>query len=156
MRLVLSAFIIMTASAAMAENLPDPKLTPGDTWISSRNDVCNPSDSQAAKEVLGKLRYRVLLNYGLGGDDHAGVCAGPNGCAIDHLISSELGGSDDIRNLWPLPNDGPWNMTDKQRLTKELRARVCAGAMPLAQAQSMLASDWIAAYRAIFGMETGH
>ncbi len=27
---------------------------------------------------------------------------------VDHLVSLELGGSNDIRNLWPEPSAGRW------------------------------------------------
>jgi len=151
MRLVLFAIALVAANTALADNLPDPKLTPGYVWTESSEKVCGPGYTQTTTDIPAKLRYRVLLNYGLGGFDRAGICAGPNGCAIDRLISVELGGSDDIRNLWPLPNDGPWNAADKRRLTTLLHARVCAGLLPLAEAQAMLANGWIAAYRALIG-----
>jgi hypothetical protein len=28
---------------------------------------------------------------------------------LDHLIPLELGGSNDLRNLWPQPFEGEWN-----------------------------------------------
>ena len=42
-----------------------------------------------------------------------GVCSGPQGCEIDHLISLELGGANTEDNLWPQPYDGDWNAHDK-------------------------------------------
>ena len=146
MWVALSAIALVAAGAAHAENLPDAKLTPGHVWTESRDKVCRPDYGQPAADMPAKLRYRVLINYGLGGYDRAVS----DGYAIDHLISVELGGSDDIRNLWPLPNDGLWNAADKRRLTAELHARVCAGTLPLAEAQAMLVGDWIAAYRTVF------
>lgn len=153
MRFALFILAVFSAGPVFAENLPDPKLTPGNVWSSSREEICRPGYGLGGA-MLAKLRYRVLLNYGLGGDERGGVCAGPGGCSIDHLIAVGLGGSDDIRNLWPIPNDGPWNAADKQALADELHTRVCAGTLSLAEAQAMVSGDWIAAYRTIFGKTT--
>jgi len=150
MRFALFVLLLGISGVAQAENLPVKALTPGLAATSSRDEVCGPAAGRPAMEVPAKLRYRVLINYGLGGYERAGFCGGPHGCVIDRLVSEELGGGNDIRNLWPLPNDGPWNAADKQRLAAELHARVCAGTLPLAEAQAMLAGDWIAAYRAMF------
>lgn len=154
MRLALFAILLMASGAAQAENLPVQMMTPGDVSNTSRDEICHPDYGRSAAEVPAKLRYRVLINYGLGGYDHAGFCTGSSGCVIDHLVSVELGGSNDIRNLWPLPSEGPWNAADKRRLAAELHARVCAGTLPLAQAQAMLAGDWITAYRTLFPEQT--
>jgi hypothetical protein len=70
---------------------------------------------------------------------------------LDHLISLELGGAPrDVRNLWP----EPWEQRgrrlaaagsgaeSKDRIENALHAKVCAGAMTLAEAQRRIASDW--------------
>jgi hypothetical protein len=66
---------------------------------------------------------------------------------MDHLISRELGGADNVRNLWPQPYTGPWNARDKDRLENRLHREVCHEGLPLAEAQRMIATDWISAYR---------
>jgi hypothetical protein len=66
----------------------------------------------------------------------------------DHLISLELGG--DPRspdNLWPEPWFGPWNAHVKDTLENRLHGMVCAGEIPLRDAQQAIATDWVAAYR---------
>jgi len=154
MRFALFAIALVASGAARAENLPVQMMTPGHVLTVSRDEICRPGFGQSTADVPAKLRYRVLINYGLGGYDHGGLCSGPGGCVIDHLVSVDLGGSNDIRNLWPLPSEGPWNAADKLRLAAELHARVCAGTLPPAEAQAMLSGDWIAAYRAIFPEQT--
>lgn len=70
----------------------------------------------------------------------------------DHLISLELGG--DPRspdNLWPEPWFGPWNAHVKDTLENRLHRMVCAGQIPLREAQQAIASDWVAAYRKYVG-----
>lgn len=69
-------------------------------------------------------------------------------------MSLELGGSPtDPRNLWPEPHHvmGGWGSYAKDRLENEFNQMVCRGKLPLADAQSMIAHDWIAAYRRFIG-----
>ena len=83
---------------------------------------------------------------------------------IDHLISRELGGADDVDNLWPecyeVVNKDKSKQDDgahkKDQLENKLHNLVCA-ANPASQAallseyQSKIADDWISLYHAIFG-----
>ena len=58
----------------------------------------------------------------------------------DHLISLELGGSNDPKNLWPEP------IADahvKDRLENYLHAQVCAGSMNIKDVQNRIATDWV-------------
>jgi hypothetical protein len=63
-------------------------------------------------------------------------------------VSLELGGANDIANLWPQPYGGPWGAEAKDRLENRLHRLVCSGELDLAAAQHEIATDWIAAYRA--------
>jgi hypothetical protein len=70
---------------------------------------------------------------------------------LDYLITPELGGVGDARNLWPERYDsGPWNAHVKDDLEQLLSRRVCDGAMDLAVAQREIATNWIAAYQKHF------
>ena len=65
---------------------------------------------------------------------------------IDHLISLELGGANDIHNLWPQSyTTMPMNAHVKDALEDRLHVLVCTGKVPLVQAQHDIATDWIAA-----------
>jgi hypothetical protein len=61
---------------------------------------------------------------------------------LDHLVSLELGGSNDITNLWPevgsLPNP-------KDSVENALHRAVCEHKVSLAAAQRAISSDWITA-----------
>ena len=46
---------------------------------------------------------------------------------IDHIVSLELGGSNDIANLYPEPGSGLASYHVKDRLENELHDLVCAG-----------------------------
>jgi hypothetical protein len=44
--------------------------------------------------VTDAIRQRVFANYGIPWAQHTQN-------EVDHLISRELGGADDLKNLWP-------------------------------------------------------
>jgi hypothetical protein len=77
----------------------------------------------------------------------------PSDYQEDHLVPLELGGAPrDRRNLWPEPNaavladDTSVGSKQKDALEDSLHARVCAGGLTLADAQRMIATDWVAAW----------
>jgi len=70
---------------------------------------------------------------------------------IDHIVSLELGGSNDIANLFPEPGFGPADYHVKDRLENRLHDLVCSGAMTLRAAQQGIARDWEALYTRVFG-----
>jgi hypothetical protein len=91
------------------------------------------------------MRAQIYVEYGYNYDN----CQGPKrgvpyeSCEVDHLIPLELGGSNDIKNLWPQPGDPRPGWDEKDQLENELHAEVCAGKMPLAAAQQCIASNWV-------------
>lgn len=93
----------------------------------------------------------MYQSYGLAGN-HTGYCDTQQGCEVDHLISLELGGSNDQTNLWPQPYQGtPLNAHVKDQLENFLHAQTCAGNIALDQAQQEIATDWIASYKKRLG-----
>jgi hypothetical protein len=67
---------------------------------------------------------------------------------LDHLVPPELGGSNDITNLWPEAGRVP---NPKDKVENALNRAVCAGKVSLAAAQNAIASDWLTA-RARLGL----
>ena len=60
-------------------------------------------------------------------------------CEIDHLISRELGGADEINNLWPQAyGTSPWNAVLKDTLENRLHKELCAGKISLKKARDLL------------------
>lgn len=136
--------------AALGPYLPEPSATPG--IVDKRATVqivCGTRWGKTRRHVTAAMRCQVFAAYGMTGSEDL-VC-GPKGCTIDHLISRELGGADDIGNLWPQRNSGLWNAKHKDRLENRLRREVCHGSLSLEAAQEMERQDWIAAYRRYFG-----
>jgi hypothetical protein len=70
------------------------------------------------------------------------------------LITPELGGVADARNLWPERYDsGVWNARVKDDLERLLPRLVCDGKIDLGVAQREMADNWIAAYKKYFKAE---
>jgi len=67
---------------------------------------------------------------------------------VDYLITPELGGADDIKNLWPQPCTAKnWSAYTKDDLEDRLHELVCSGKLELSAAQHEIATDWIGAYK---------
>lgn len=121
---------------------PIVALTPGATWDVSRAQVCAGAPEVAV--IAEHVRDEVVTAYGMAGVPQAEY-------ELDYLITPELGGAPDARNLWPQRYDVPgWNARVKDQLEQLLPALVCAGKVDLATAQREIATDWIAAYRKYF------
>jgi len=70
---------------------------------------------------------------------------------VDHLISLELGGSNSIANLWPEAASPRPGFHQKDALENYLHRQVCSGAMTLATAQRLIATNWLAEYHHVYG-----
>ena len=146
-KVVAFAVAWLLAIPAVAGDLPvqpDPTLTPGAVLTTDVSTICQPGYSKTVRHTSGKLKAKIYREYGI---DKAS-----SHFEVDHLISLELGGADVAANLWPQSYDTErWNAHSKDRLENRLHLLVCAGRLPLAQAQSEIASDWIAAYGTYLG-----
>jgi hypothetical protein len=93
------------------------------------------------RSVTEAAKRAACAEYGLAKAD----CVGSK-VEIDHLISLELGGSNDPKNLWPEPYAPKPGAREKDQVEDELHRQVCAGAVPLAAAQREISTDWYAVY----------
>src|SRR5690242_747507 len=140
------------AAAQILPQLPNAMHTPG----VARSDltlkkICTTKWGKDARHVTAAMKKQVFAAYGLSGNQDPACIPDARGrhCEIDHLISRELGGADDVRNLWPQPyGSQPWNAVRKDCVETRLHKEVCAKhpAMTLKQAQDAIRSDWTAAY----------
>jgi hypothetical protein len=122
--------------------LPDHSCTPGSidpavTQMTIRSTICRsgwtskvrPPESQTehAKYDVAYPAYHI-----------------PGGARseLDHLVPLELGGSNDITNLWPEVGSIP---NPKDKVENALNHAVCDGKVSLAAAQNAIASDWLTA-----------
>jgi hypothetical protein len=123
---------------------PDIRLTPGVTVPVTANEVCGKGTERPVPAVPVSLKRKVFEEYGV-------TPPQPDAYEVDYLITPELGGATDIRNLWPEPyQDIEWNAHVKDQLEDRLHVMVCRGDLDLATAQHDISTDWIAAYRKYF------
>lgn len=133
------------ADESIAE--PDRKLTPGAVRPVSLNEICGGVDDKN-RAVSVALQKQVFQMYGIPN-------ARPQDYEVDYLITPELGGADDIRNLWPEPFASTnWTAYVKDALEDRLHEMVCSGEIDLPTAQREIASDWIGAYKKYFRTNT--
>ncbi len=149
-RWTLIVLCMVLPSATLARDLPDPELTPGVVTALTSAEVCGIRWGRDARKVTAAMRRMVFEGYGLSGNRDRS-CKGKRHFEVDHLISRELGGADDVLNLWPQCYSGRWNASIKDRLENRLHREVCAGTITLEDAQAAIRDDWRVPYRNYFG-----
>lgn len=140
--------VLLLVSGLVAANsleLPDSSLTPGDVLTTEASIVCVPGYSKSVRNVPSSVKQDAYKAYGIYEHGHGEY-------EVDHLISLELGGSNSIKNLWPESYlTQPLNAHVKDKLENRLHALVCNGALPLAVAQTEIATNWVSAYQKYVG-----
>ena len=126
--------------------LPDPTYTPGSTRQVSLADICSADRDEVVRNVSTSVQQRVFQEYGIKGLPTTDF-------EVDYLITPGLGGSDDVRNLWPQPHSNTWNSYVKDQLEDHLHRMVCDGRLSLGEAQRDIATNWISAYKKYFHTE---
>lgn len=119
---------------------PQSALTPGNVRTTNVKDICN-TRTLSLRSVSLKTKKSVFEEYGIHCGDQCGKLY-----EVDHLISLEIGGTNDLKNLWPQPYAEP-GAHQKDVLENKLHALICAGTLTPIQAQKAIASDWWAAYQ---------
>jgi hypothetical protein len=71
---------------------------------------------------------------------------------IDHIISLQLGGSNDIANLYPEGLFANPGYRVKDKLENRLHDLVCDGQMTLRTVQRGIAKGWQALYKKVYGV----
>ena len=132
---------------------PDPVLTPGAVETQDVDILCHHKTAER-RHTTAREKAQAFKAYGLA-SKHAGWCAGPNGCSVDHRVPLECGGADVPANLWPETGDGPYNQEDKNRLEGLGRKLVCQGRITPADCQAWFLGDWKAEYDRRFGLSKG-
>ena len=61
---------------------------------------------------------------------------------VDHFIPLEIGGSNDLTNLWPEPATPTPGFHQKDQFENFEHGQVCNGTISVAEAQSRMVSDW--------------
>mgnify|MGYP003325288361 FL=1 len=132
--------LCLLPSLAWAEDpiLPDSVITPGvfDS-TATVEQICVKGYSATVRHVTDKQKDEVFKEYNI---------TRSGSYEVDHLISLELGGSNDTRNLWPEAYSGIWGARVKDGLENRLHTLVCDGKLSLREAQYDISHNWIKAY----------
>ena len=84
-----------TTDCKISGPLPDKDCTPGAIFKEvTKDQICVPGYSQTVRNVPDSEKKAVYREYGI-------LSHTTGEYEVDHFISLELGGSNDISNLWP-------------------------------------------------------
>ena len=130
----------IAASGCRRGRLPDRRCTPGATFNVGAAQVCVSGYSQRVRNVPESEKRQVYAEYGIRSHSSGQY-------EVDHLIPLELGGSNSIRNLWPEAANPRPGFHEKDRLENKLHRLVCTvHSLSLRKAQSLIATNWLAAF----------
>lgn len=121
--------------------LQDFACTPGNIFTEADTEkICTTGYSSSVRDVPERVKDEVYAEYGI--TAHA-----TGEYEIDHLVSLELGGSNDISNLWPEPASPKPGCHEKDEVENYLHEQVCSRKISLQDAQVLIATNWLAVYR---------
>ncbi|ACU75373.1 hypothetical protein Caci_6525 [Catenulispora acidiphila DSM 44928] len=120
---------------------PDASCTPGAvqdsvTQANIDSTICTTGYTtkiRPATSATDKIKHALYTAYGVPDNTKS---------ELDHLVSLELGGSNDTANLWPEPGTLP---NPKDSVENALHKAVCAHKVTLAAAQQAIATNWTTA-----------
>ena len=120
--------------------LQDVACTPGAIFPNAtKAQICVPGYARSVRNVPQSEKKQVYAEYS--------ITSHPTGAyEVDHLVSLELGGSNDIANLWPEAATPKPGFHEKDQVENYLHDQVCAGKIPLRQAQIEIATNWLNVY----------
>jgi hypothetical protein len=127
--------------------LPDRQCSPGAYYSKLTKKVLCSSTFRTGtiRNVPDSEKHQVEVEYGMTPKAYGRTIE------IDHIVSLELGGSNDIANLYPEPGSGKASYHVKDKLENKLHKLVCAGSMTLHAAQAGIARNWETLYKTVYG-----
>jgi len=129
-----------TSGCQASGGLPDSACTPGALMPNvTVSQICTSGYSSSVRNVPTSEKDQAYAEYGIT-SHYAGQYE------VDHLVSLELGGSNDIANLWPEAASPTPGFHQKDQVENYLHSQVCSGAIDLAKAQLEIATNWLAVY----------
>jgi hypothetical protein len=132
-----------TADCVSTDARPDSACTPGAIFPDATKDqICTPGYSSQVRNVPDSVKNQAYAEYGI-------VSHTTGQYEVDHLISLELGGSNDIANLWPEPAEPRPGFHEKDKVENYLHDQVCKGSLSLQDAQYKIANDWFTVYQSL-------
>lgn len=124
-------------------SLPDSGCTPGAVFPGiSVDQLCQTGYTKKVRNVSKTIKNLVFSEYGI-------YTHQPGEYEVDHLIPLELGGSNDVANLWPESADPRPGFHEKDQVENYLHDQVCSGRTSLSEAQYQIATNWVQVFNQI-------
>jgi len=129
-----------TAGCQVNGAFQDTGCTPGAILPdATKARICVKGYARTVRNVPTSEKNQVYSSYGIK-TRKAGQYE------VDHLVSLELGGSNDISNLWPEAASPKPGFHEKDKVENYLHSQVCSGKIALKQAQIEIATNWLNVY----------
>ena len=125
-----------STKAGPAYVYPNPSLTPGAVLTTDASTICTPGYASGVRDVSTATKEQVYAEYGVSYPQPLGAYE------VDHFIPLEIGGSNDITNLWLEPATPTPGFHQKDQFENFEHGQVCNGTISVAEAQSRMVSDW--------------
>jgi hypothetical protein len=125
-----------TAGCTLAAN-PDRRCSPGAYYSKLTTAVICASTFRTGpiRNVPESEKFAVEREYGLAATHYGSTLE------IDHIVSLELGGSNDVANLYPEKANAHPGYHVKDTLENKLHDLVCDGTMALRTVQEQIAAN---------------
>jgi hypothetical protein len=129
-----------------AEPRPDPRCTPGAvrsdiTQATIATTICRPGWTKTVRPPsyeTNRYKTQAMVAYGVPETERPST-------EFDHFVPLALGGSNDVRNLWPQDGPGPGIYNTKDRVEERLNDAVCERRVTLDAARAAIVADWTTA-----------
>jgi hypothetical protein len=129
------------SGCAVSDALPDIACTPGAIFPDvTAEQVCRRGYSTSVRNVPAAVSQEVYRAYGI-------LKRTTGEFEVDHHVALEIGGSNDIANLWPEAAEPRPGFHEKDQVENYLHDQVCAGRMSLFEAQRAIATNWLEVFQ---------
>ncbi len=135
-----------TSGCLSNQVLPDSACTPGAILSTSTAVICVVGYTKTVRNVPDSLRQEVFREYGIDYSLHSNY-------EVDHLISLELGGSNDIANLFPESYSIENGARVKDKFENYLHDQMCSGKISAQEAQRQIATNWLKYYQLAYNIQ---
>ena len=115
---------------------PNASLTTGAVLTTDASTICAPGYASSVRDVSTASKKQVYAEYGVSYPQPTGAYE------VDHFIPLEIGGSNDLTNLWLEAATPTPGFHQKDQFENYEHDQVCDGTISAAEAQSRMASDW--------------
>ena len=125
------------------QSMPDHACTPGAIiGTATKDEICTPGYSKSVRDVSAVTKKQVYAEYGITHHE-------PGEYEVDHMISLELGGSNDISNLFPEAASPFPGFHEKDEVENFLHAQLCNSELTLPEAQGLINDHWVEVYHVV-------